>query len=318
MVTHVFAPPRSTSSINASVQRYRMAEQALWEHYDLQPRERFLTLKSPRARLRALEVGSGEPVLFVHGTIGPGAWPMLIRELPGFRCIVLERPGWGLSDPLDFSGRPYGPLVADILRSALDELEVASAYIVGGSIGNVWALRLAEQFPACVRRTVLLGGSPLVPDAPVPGIIRLIASPLGAIMVRVPDTRKRVRSILGQSGHGPSLECGRIPDVLVDWRVALGRETPSMRHERDMVRTIVRGNRYHSGLTFDDSQLAAVQQPTLYVFGTADPVGTVQTWQRAVGKLPRGKLNVLDDAGHMPWFDAPTQVGADVRLFLTK
>jgi pimeloyl-ACP methyl ester carboxylesterase len=269
-------------------------------------------------RLRALEVGSGQPVLFVHGTIGPGAWPMLIRELPGFRCIVLERPGWGLSDSLDFSSRPYGPLVADILRGALDALELESAHVVGGSIGNVWALRLAEQVPSRVRRTVLLGGSPLVPGAPVPGIIRLIASPLGAVMVRMPDTLKRVRSILSQSGHGPSLDSGRVPDVFVDWRVAVGDETQSMRHERDMIRTIVRGNRYDSRLTFDDAQLAAVQPPTLYVFGTADPVGNVQTWQRAVSILPRGRLNVLDDVGHMPWFDAPTRVGADVRLFLTE
>jgi len=106
--------------------------------------------------------------------------------------------------------------------------------------------------------------------------------------------------------------------VFVDWRVALGRDTPSMRHERDMIRTIVRGNRYDSGLTFDGTQLATVQQPTLYVFGTADQVGTVQTWQHAVGVLPAGKLHVLDNVGHMPWFDAPTRVGADVRLFLTE
>jgi 2-hydroxy-6-oxonona-2,4-dienedioate hydrolase len=318
VLTHASAPPLSTSSGRASMQRYRVAEQALWEHYDLQPRERFLTLESPRVRLRALEVGSGEPVLFVHGTVGPGAWPMLIHELHGFRCIVLERPGWGLSDPLDFGSRPYAPLVAGILRGALDALELESAHVVGGSIGNVWALRLAEQFPSRVRRTVLLGGSPLVPDAPVPGFIRLIASPLGAVMVRIPDTPKRVRSILSRSGHAASLESGRIPDVFVDWRIVLGRETPSMRHERDMIRTIVRGNRYDSGLTFDDAQLAAVQQPTLYVFGTADQVGTVQTWQHAVSVLPAGKLNVLDDVGHMPWFDAPTRVGADVRLFLTE
>jgi len=84
-----------------------------------------------------------------------------------------------------------------------------------------------------------------------------------------------------------------------------------------MIRTIVRGNRYDSGLTFDDTQLTAVQA-TLYVFGTADQVGTVQTWQHAVSVLRAGKLNVLDDVGHMPWFDAPTRVGADVRLFLTE
>jgi hypothetical protein len=44
-------------------------------------------------------------------------------------------------------------------------------------------------------------------------------------MVRLPDKPARVRSILRQSGHGVSLDAGRIPDEFVDWRVAVGRET---------------------------------------------------------------------------------------------
>jgi hypothetical protein len=50
-----------------------------------------------------------------------------------------------------------------------------------------------------------MGGGPIVPDVGVPGFIRLLASPAGALMVRVPDTPGRLRSILRQSGHGASL-----------------------------------------------------------------------------------------------------------------
>ena len=55
-------------------------------------------------------------MLFVHGTAGPGSWPALIRELSGFRCLVLDRPGWGLSSAVDFAGHEYQALVADMLR----------------------------------------------------------------------------------------------------------------------------------------------------------------------------------------------------------
>ena len=48
-----------------------------------EPAERALRrARSPWARLRVLEVGSGEPVLLVHGT-GP-YWAPLVRERPGF------------------------------------------------------------------------------------------------------------------------------------------------------------------------------------------------------------------------------------------
>jgi pimeloyl-ACP methyl ester carboxylesterase len=306
----------ATSSAGSRSARYQEAERELWDHYGLEPSERFLDLDSPAVRLRVLEVGSGEPVLFVHGTVGLGGWPSLIHELPGYRSIVLERPGWGLSSPLDFSGREYKTIVSDVLRGALDALELERAHVVGGSIGNVWALRLAEQHPSRVGRVVLLGGGPIVPEAGVPGIIRLLASPAGALMVRLPDKPGRVRSILSQSGHGASLDAGRIPDEFVDWRVALGRETDSMRHEREMVCAIVKGRSYRPGLTLDDAELAAIRPPTLHVYGTADPVGSADVWRRVAGVLPRGELRLVEGAGHMPWFDDPGMVAGEVSRFL--
>jgi pimeloyl-ACP methyl ester carboxylesterase len=303
----------ASATATAPNPRYRRSEWALWNHYGLEPTERFIDLDTPSARLRVLEVGAGEPLLFVHGTVGPGGWPALISELPDFRCLVLDRPGWGLSSPVDYSKHEYGTVVADILRGVLDALDVEKAHVVGGSIGNVWALRLAEQRQARVGRVVLMGGSPLVPQVTVPGFIRLIASPLGALMVRLPDKPERVRSILRHNGHGASLDAGRIPDQFIDWRMALGRHTDSMRHERDMIRNIVSGRAFRRGLTFADRELTTIQTPTLQIFGTADPVGTVDTWSRAIGLLPHGGLRVIDGAGHMPWFDNPTGIAADVR-----
>jgi pimeloyl-ACP methyl ester carboxylesterase len=296
---------------------YLEAERRLWLHYGLQPEERFLELDAPAARLRVLEVGSGEPVLFVHGTVGPAASASLISELPGFRSIVLERPGWGLSSAIDFSEQDYGKLVAEVLRGALDALNLEWANVVGGSIGNVWALRLAAHHPDRVRRVVLLGAGPIASDARVPGIIRLLASPLGALMVRVPANRSRLRAILRQSGHGPTLDEGRIPDEFVDWRVRVERETDSMRHERDMVCAIVKGKSYRPGLTFDDAELAAIRQPTLHVHGTSDQtVGSAESWQRVADALPRGELCLIEGAGHMPWFDDSTRVAEEVGRFL--
>ena len=306
------------SSASTRTERYLEAERSLWQHYGLEPNERFIDLGTPVARLRALEVGSGEPLLFVHGTVGPGGWASLVSELPGFRSIVLERPGWGLSSPLDFSRQEYKTLVADVLRAALDALELDRAHVIGGSIGNVWALRLAERHPSRVNRIVMMGGGPIVSEAGVPGIIRLLASPAGALMVRLPDKPARVRSILRQSGHEESLDGGRIPDEFIDWRVATGRETDSMRHERDMVCAIVKGKSYRPGLTFDDAELAAIRQPTLHVYGTADPVGSVDVWKRVAGVLPHGELRVIEGAGHMPWFDDSTEVAKEVRDFLAE
>lgn len=308
----------ATASTESPIERYRRAERALWDHYGLEPAERFVHLDSPAVRLRVLEVGSGEPVLFVHGSAAGGpVWAPLVRELRDFRCLVLDRPGWGLSSTIDYSGHEYGRVVADVLAGALDALGADRVHVIGNSIGNVWALRLAAAHPSRVGRVVLTGGGPLVPEVDLPPIIRLIASPIGALMVRLPSGPGRERSILRESGHGASLDAGRM-DAFVAWRVALARETHSMRNERAMLRAILdwRRGSFRPGLTFEDAELAGIPRPALYLYGTADPVGTADLWRRVVDLLPSAELRLVGDGGHLLWFDDPGRVAGDVRRFL--
>jgi pimeloyl-ACP methyl ester carboxylesterase len=308
----------TTTSDDAAVERYRQAERVLWHHYGLNPTERFVDVSAPAATLRVVEVGTGSPLLLVPGTAGTGPyWGALVRELTDFRCLLLDRPGWGLSTPLDYSRVDYRTAVADLVRGVLDALEIERADVVGASIGDVWALRAAARHPARVGRVVLLGGGPIVAESSAPRIIRLIASPIGAMMVRLPPKPGRVQMFMRQAGHGASLDAGRIPDEYIRWRVAFERETDSMRNERDMVRAIVSWRTgLRPGLPLDDAELAAIHQPTLLVYGTADPVGTVEIWVRAVGLVPRGKLQLVDGAGHMPWLDDPSAVAGHVSRFL--
>lgn len=307
----------TTTSANPRTERYRQAERALWDRYGLEPTDRFVELDSPAVRLRVLEVGSGEPALFVHGTGGPGAFPSLVSELSGLRCLVLDRPGWGLSSPLEPVRYGESAVTADVLCGVLDALDIERAHVVGTSIGNNWALRLAQRQPARVGRIVLLGGAPLAPGIPVPGFIRLLSSPLGALVVRLPQKPKMVHAQLRQIGHGPSLDAGRIPDEWIQWRLALGRGTDSMHHERAMIRAGVSlRTGPHGGLQLEDGELAAIEQPALWVYGTADPVGTLPTWKRVVGLLPRGELHLVEGGGHAPWFDDPGQVARRINRFL--
>jgi pimeloyl-ACP methyl ester carboxylesterase len=293
---------------------HREAERALWAHHGVEPAERFV--EAGGARLRVLEAGAGEPVLFVHGTGGPGAWPSLVAELSGCRCLLLDRPGWGSSGPVEYRGRDYKALVADLLRDVLDGLGVERAHVVGASIGNTWALALAARHPDRVGKVALLGGGPLVAAVDVPPFIRLLASPLGRVLVALPQNRRMMRSQVRGLGHGASLDAGRIPGEFFDWRVAMTRETGSMRSERDMARAIVRGKSFRPGLTFGDAELAAICRPALMVYGTADPVGDVATWRRFAGALPDGELRLVDGAGHVPWFDDAPGVAAAIAGFL--
>jgi pimeloyl-ACP methyl ester carboxylesterase len=42
----------------------------------------------------------------------------------------------------------------------------------------------------------------------------------------------------------------------------------------------------------------------------------VETWRRVVDLLPRGELQLIDGAGHMPWLDDPSGVAGHVKRLL--
>ena len=305
----------TTPTATARIERYRQAEREFWDHYGLEPKEQFVDLGSPAVRLRVLEIGSGEPVLFVPGTGGTGPyWGPLVREMQSFRCLMLDRPGWGLSSPINYENYEYKTLVADVLKGTLDALGIDRAHVAGASIGDVWALRLAQLYPDRVGRIVLLGGGPLLADVEVPPFIKLLSTPLGAIIVRLPQRPGMLRSQLRRTGHGESLDAGRF-DQFITWRVAFNRHTDSMRNERDMVKAVISRRGFRPGLTFDDAELAAIQQPTLQVFGTEDP-GSLDIAKRVVDLLPNADLLLVDGGGHLPWFDDPGMVGSSVSGFL--
>lgn len=300
-------------------ERYRRAERAVWSHYGLVPSERFIHVASPEVRLRVQEVGSGEPIVFVHG----GLWPStglapLVRELPGYRWILVDRPGAGLSSPIDWKNRDLGTAATDVMGGLIDGLGLARTHVVGHSIGGNFALRLAHGHPSRVGRIAILGASPVLPEMPRPGFFRVLVSPIGAILARLPQNQDRARDMLRQDGHGPSLDANRIPDVLFDWHVALVRNTRTMLNERAMIRdAVIRGSAWRPGLNFTPLELDEIRQPLLYIIGSADPEGTVDYAKRIVGMLPSAELSVLSDAGHMLWLDDAARVGQTLRTFLS-
>jgi pimeloyl-ACP methyl ester carboxylesterase/DNA-binding CsgD family transcriptional regulator len=100
------------------------------------------------------------PVIVFHTTTGGRAQsPTLLAALRrgGFRAVVVERPGFGLTDP---SGPDIWQGAAEDLSDVLDELEIGSAVILARG-GARPALAAAARSPDRIRGGVMLG-----PDTP--------------------------------------------------------------------------------------------------------------------------------------------------------
>ena len=300
--------------------RYLEVERRLWASIGLDPIERVVTLSRLGTKVRVLDVGDGPPILFVHGGSASGAnWAPLIAHLDGFRCLLLDRPGCGLSAPLDDDlsdldrfGAVAGELVADVL----DGLDLPKAHVVATSLGGHLALRGAAAHPDRIDRMVEFGFVPGAPLSHLPMSMRIATLPgVGRLMTSIPPTRSTIRMILRQLGMGPALKDGRISPEMVDWFHALLRFTPTMRNESNLPRALVEKAGTGAGV-LPAKLLSEVRCPILFAWGETDPMGGADVARSFVSLVPGAELELWPETGHAPWVEHPERAAALVADFL--
>jgi 2-hydroxy-6-oxonona-2,4-dienedioate hydrolase len=297
--------------------RYREAEQRLWAESGATPTERFVRLPEG-LRVRVQEVGEGPPALFVHGGPSSGVgWVPLAARISGLRCIVLDRPGTGLSDPFrwrrDTLREEFETLVVDVL----DALEIDKAHLVGSSSGSDFTLMAGLRHPSRVLRSMHFGCPGFAPGLKIPFIQRLLYQPgLWRLARRVmPTSEKGMRTVMRQMGHAVSLEAGRISDAQLAAYSALYRYTETLIHEMQGGSTMVTlgGTGILQSMVFTAQDLAAIASPTYFLWGDNDVFAGVHIGRGMVEHMPNAELEVLPQGGHLPWLDDPERAAAVTR-----
>jgi pimeloyl-ACP methyl ester carboxylesterase len=123
--------------------------------------------------IKAWSVGSGEPVLLIHGALAADVFgPMIeLPELSSYRFIGYRRRGHMDSAPN--LGSDSIESYTDDAVAVMDHFDVDRVHVLGHSFGGRMALELSRQAPKRVHSLSLLegGGAPdlVVPSAPAFG-----------------------------------------------------------------------------------------------------------------------------------------------------
>ena len=101
------------------------------------------------------DVGSGDPVVFLHGISGARSWDGVVERIATRRrAIIIET--LGLGDTEGDAGADYSLAAQAVLvRGLLSALDISSAHIVGNDSGSVIAQFFAVRWPHLVRSLVL-------------------------------------------------------------------------------------------------------------------------------------------------------------------
>jgi pimeloyl-ACP methyl ester carboxylesterase len=291
------------------IERYRAAEHLLWNLCGASPSEHRCFLPRLGVSVRLMEIGSGPPLLFVHGSPSAGSvWAPLAAALSDHRCLILDRPGCGLSGAIDYDGinlRRFGAL---LIEEVLDSCNVRAAALVASSLGGALAFYFAETHPDRLNGLVIEGCPAFVQGFHVPlnHIVSSVGGMLfGATMPALPSWRHRSRT----DSSARSL----FEQEVFDWRDVLFARTDTTRNEGGLTKNITLHFRdYGCG----PDVLRHLSVPTLYLWGTEDPFGDISVGQACAGVQVGSELRVFAGAGHLPWLGDPFLHARFIREFL--
>jgi pimeloyl-ACP methyl ester carboxylesterase len=248
-------------------------------------------------QLEYVERGSGEPLVFVHGSLGDlRSWePQLESFAERHRVIAYSRryhhPNSCRGDAASYSAA----LHADDLAELMAALGLGSAHLVGSSYGGYTALYLAARHPDLVRTQVLSEPPvlPLLDDDPEGRAVRddfldSVWGPAGDLLARG-QTEAGLRTFVdGLFGEGTFDELpAAVRELIMDNVCEFGLETSSPD--------------FWTAFTCEDSR--RVTTPTLLLSGGS----SIRMFQLVVEQLARCLPNSehvrIPDSGH----DLPTE-----------
>ena len=129
---------------------------------DLQGRLRAAPAGAHDRKVAFIDYGprTGKPLFVLHGfSTGRTLAPVFVDQLrkTGYRAIVPQRPGFGLSDP---SVDDYLRTCADDMAAVMDVLKLRTVDLLARDISVGAALTFAERYPDRVGKGVLLNPRP--------------------------------------------------------------------------------------------------------------------------------------------------------------
>jgi pimeloyl-ACP methyl ester carboxylesterase len=267
---------------------------------------------------------NGRVVVLLHGRNFPSSyWAPVIRTLndAGYRVVVPDQIGFGKSS------KPAAELHFDTLArntiALLDHLLIPKADIVAHSLGGMLGVRIARAFPDQVNHLVLAAPIGLedyrmyVPPTPTEKILE------NEDKLTADGYRKQL-----ENNYSPKIPPDQItPFIDARFNIKGSSEYPRwLRAFVSSAQMIYREPVAH--------EIPLIALPTLFIMGADDhnapgkpnapealrpKMGQNADLARALAaKMPNASAEVIQNAGHLVFLDAPAKFNELMLAFLTK
>ncbi len=273
------------------------------------------------AQLFVRSVGSGKPLIIVHG--GPGMshdylTPQLIELLHSdYQLIFYDQRASGRSTGVDdTTSITMAQFVSD-LETIRRQLKINQLDLLGHSFGGLLTMYYAISYPNNVNKLLLLDSSPASWELNFPYFRKTIAE-------RQTDQDRQELSEIEQR-----VDFGTNPELMDQYMKTYFRtffKDPTLSQslflgidKNWLFNFNITGNFIWKDLGKYDihDKLPKITAPTLVVHGDASVI-SVEGVEAIAKLIPNSKLVILKDVGHFPYIEAPNTFKIIVKEFFGK
>lgn len=246
------------------------------------------------ARIYYESQGTGEAILFAHGAGGNAAiWFEQVAAFSDrYQCISFDHRTFARSpaDPASISPAQF----RDDALAVLDAQGVASAHVVAQSMGGWTAMRMLLDTPDRVR-SVVMSGTP------------------GGLENRQPtESARNLTTDEDRSSSGVMATMSKAT-AADPARMQLYQAINAFNTEFSMASLRSLGG---EAFIVSREMVAEVAQPVLFVAGDEDPLFPADLLASYVPWFPDARIEVVQDAGHSPYFEQPGVFNRLLEAFL--
>ena len=237
--------------------------------------------------------GSGPPVLYLHSAGGETEWMPFHEQLAKHFTVYLPaHPGFadskGLEEVRDIYD--YAWHYVDLIQ----ELKLGPLPIVGFSLGAWTALELAILRPALVKKLVIVNAAG----------VRVPEAKMGELFI---DDLTKLRQLLFYDQNDTSIPLA-LPASLDDPRIL------HWLRAREATARVAWNPYLHNPRL--PQHLHRVECPTLILWGRRDKLLPLAIGEYFATHIPRARLEIFENCGHMLPFEKPQQFAEKTVAFL--
>ena len=299
-----------------AISKYKESRAQLFKNEGIEAQSKFVSTPGPVEKIHYLQLGSGDPLIIVHGGLSHSSeWYNILHPLSQkFNLYVVDRPGHGLSDPIDYRGMDYRQSAVDFLRSFMDALGLNKANILANSMGGYFSICFAMDYPERVDNLILIG-APAGMNLWVPYMLRVMGiSGLNRFLMttvgkpKISEVKRIHKQILVYSIENLSedyFEHSYYSQLLPASVITYSTMLESVLTLGGWKKDLYIGDRLHK-----------LKMPVGFIWGDKDAFESPESGIQKVKSIENHSFEIIKNAGHCPWLDQPEKCTSTILKML--